>query len=419
MFLTRRLYAALTRISSFCEECGEKLTCIGKEKLRSELMIVPAQIFVIDYYREIYKCTTCEDLSDEAKIINADAPVPVIKKSMAALATIAFVMSEKYQNGVPLYRQEQYWGNNGVELSRNTLAAWIIKGARWFKPVFKKIERNLLQEPIIHADETELKVLKRDGEVTNSISRMWVYCSGKHSEKPVAFYQYRPTRSKKVVEEIFGSYEGVLQTDGYAAYNAAEKTKHAGCWAHARRKFVDCLPKGVNETNSKAAEALEIIEKIFAEEKSFEDLKPDERKTKRMEFIKPLLDAFWLCLENINPAGGLNLEKAVNYALNNKQQLKLFLTDGHIELTNNRAERAVKPFVLGRKNFLFSDTDKGAEASALCYSMIETAKLNKLNPMAYLTYLLTELPKLGDEPTEEQLEKLMPWAELPEYCKPD
>ena len=402
---------------SVCEECGEKLTVIGREKVRSELMIIPAQIFIIDYYREVYKCKACEELSDTAKIIKADVPVPVMKKSMAAPATVAFVMAEKYQNGVPLYRQESYWKNNGVELSRNTLANWIIRSSKWFEPVFDYMSEHLLNENIVHADETELRVLKRNGEHTNSVSRMWVYCSGKYSQKPVALYKYHPTRSAKVVDEVFGDYAGILQTDGYAAYNAASNAKHAGCWAHARRKFVDCLPKGVDINDSKAAEALKLIEEIFIIEKSFEDLEPDERKSKRMECIKPLLDAFWLCLENTNPAGGTGLKKAVDYALKHKPELELFLTDGHIELTNNRAERAVKPFVIGRKNFLFSDTDRGAKASALCYSIIETAKLNKLNPMAYLTYLLTELPKLGDTPTSKQLEKMMPWSALPEYCK--
>lgn len=159
------------------------------------------------------------------------------------------------------------------------------------------MEKHLLQEPIAHTDETELKVLKRNGEVTNSMSGMWVYCFGKYFEKHVALYRYRPTRSKKVVEDIFGNYEGILQADGYAAYNAAEIAKHAGCCAHASRKFVDCLPKGVNEANSKTAEALEIIEKIFIKEKSFEDLNPYKRKTKHVEYIKPLLDAFGLYLE--------------------------------------------------------------------------------------------------------------------------
>lgn len=301
----------------FCEECGEKLTVIGKEKVRSELMIVPAQIFVIDYYREVYKCATCEELLDEAKIIKGDIPVPVMKKSMAAPATVAFVMNEKYQNGIPLYRQESYWKNNGVDLSRNTLANWVIRNSKWFEPVFKHMEKQLLTENIIHADETELRVLKRNGEQTNSVSRMWVYCSGKYSKKLVALYQYRPTRSGKVVEEVFGDYEGILQTDGYAAYNAADKAKHAGCFAHARRKFVDCLPKDVDKTHSKAAEAFELIERIFNAEKSFSDEMPaDERKLRRNEMIKPILDAFWSCLENTNLVGGSGLKKVVTYALN-------------------------------------------------------------------------------------------------------
>ena len=185
------------------------------------------------------------------------------------------------------------------------------------------MSEHLLKENIVHADETELRVLKRNVEHTNSVSRMWVYCSGKYSKNPVALYKYHPTRSAKVVDEIFGEYTGILQTDGYAAYNTAIKAKHAGCWAHARRKFVDYIPKGVDITDSKTAEALSLIEKIFIEEKSFEKLNHEERKAKRMERIKPLLNAFWLCLENTNPAGGSGLKKDVDYALKHKPALEL------------------------------------------------------------------------------------------------
>ena len=208
-----------------------------------------------------------------------------------------------------------------------------------------------------------------------------------------------------------------LQTDGYASYNAAVKAIRVGCWAHARRKWVECLPKGVDNKNSKAAQALELIERLFAADKGLEGVPEEELQTKRPAVLKPILDEYWELMKNIDSSNSSNLQKAVNYSLNQKEMLNNVLLDARLELTNNPAERAVKPFVIGRKNWLFSDTDKGADASARCYSIIESAKLNKLNVFGYLTYLLTELPKLGTEPTPEQLDRLLPWSdELPDYC---
>lgn len=401
-----------------CNICGAELVCIGKEKLRSELNIVPAQVFVIDYYRYVYKCPECETQTDEANIIKPDAPVPVMKKSMASPATVAYTIQEKYQNGVTLFRQEQYWKSNGVELNRNTLANWIIRSSLWLKPLWDRMKDELFKEDIVHADETELRVLKRDGKPTNSVSRMWVFCSGAYSEKQMALYQYHPTRSSAVVRDVIGDYSGYLQTDGYSAYNAAEQATHIGCWAHARRKFVDCLPKGIEDKNSKAAAALDIIERLFSIEEGLKGMPEEEIRVARTEKSVPLLNKYWELMQTVSAPGGSKLYQAVNYSLNHKTELEGYLADGRIEMTNNRAERAVKPFVIARKNFLFSDTSRGAEASALCFSMIESAKLNNLNVYGYLIYLFSELPKLGENPPEEQLNKFLPWSkELPSYCK--
>lgn len=401
-----------------CKICNSELVCIGKEKLRSELNIVPAQVFVIDYYRNVYKCPACEKETDEANIVKPDAPVAVMKKSMASPASVAYTIQEKYQNGVTLFRQEQYWKSCGVGLNRNTLANWIIRSSRWFVPIFDRMFNALLNEDIIHADETELRVLKQNGVPVNSMSRMWVFCSGKYSDKPMALYKYHPTRSAKVVEDILGSYSGYLQTDGYAAYTHAAKANRIGCWAHARRKWVDCLPKGIEANGSKASEALSLIEQLFSIEKSLVDVPEKEIFEQRLKYSKPLLEKYWKLLEGIDSLGGSALNKAVNYSVNNKKELNGYLQDGRLEMTNNKAERAVKPFVIARKNFLFSDTSKGADASAMCFSMIETAKLNNLNVYGYLIYLLNMLPQYGKEPTDDQLNKLMPWSkELPEYCK--
>lgn len=399
-----------------CPDCGAELVCIGKEFVRSELNIIPAQVFVVDIYRKVYKCEGCSD-DEHTAITKAEPPVSVMKKSMATPATAAYVMQQKYQMGIPLYRQEQYWKSEGVELGRNTLANWIIRSSVWFEKLCDRMLELLLTDYMIHADETTLRVLKRGGQQVDGDSRMWVFCSGKHSGRKTALYRYHATRSAKVVEKILGEYEGYLQTDGYASYNAAVKAIRVGCWAHARRKWVECLPKGVDNKNSKAAQALELIERLFAADKGLEGVPEEELQTKRPAVLKPILDEYWELMKNIDSSNSSNLQKAVNYSLNQKEMLNNVLLDARLELTNNPAERAVKPFVIGRKNWLFSDTDKGADASARCYSIIESAKLNKLNVFGYLTYLLTELPKLGTEPTPEQLDRLLPWSdELPDYC---
>ena len=180
---------------------------------------------------------------------------------------------------------------------------------------------------------------------------------------------------------------------------------------------MECLPKGIEDKNSKAAQALELVEQIFAEDKRLEGLPKDEVYEQRLKHVKPLLERYWKLLENISAVGGSNLDKAVNYSLNNKKELENFLLDGRLELTNNRAERAVKPFVMGRKNWLFSDNNKGADASMMWYSVIESAKLNHLNVYGYLLHLLTELPKLGEKPEPEQFDRFVPWAKLPDFCK--
>lgn len=399
-----------------CPNCGEPLTEIGIEYVRSELNIIPAQIFVVDIYQKKYKCEHCSD-DEQTNIFKAPTPVPVIKKSMATAATIAYVMQQKYQLGLPLYRMEQYWDAEGVELKRNTLANWIIRGSMWFKPLCDRMLEILLTEDIINADETPVRVLKRNGQQVDSQSRMWVFCSGKFSEHKMSLYYHHATRSGKVAQDILGDYSGYLQTDGYAGYNILDKVTHIGCFAHAKRYFVQCVPKGISEKDSKAAHALALIGRIFAANESFVDV-PEITGEQRTVSLKPLFDEFFDYISTINAPGGSKLEKAVNYSLNQRKQLENTLLDSRLELTNNLAERAIKPFVVGRKNWLFSDTDKGADASARCYSIIESAKLNNLNVFAYLSHLLTELPKLGENPPVEQLDKLLPWSdELPEFCK--
>lgn len=401
-----------------CDICGTELTVIGKEKVRSELMVIPQQMAVIDYIRYSYKCAACEKETGETEIRKATAPVPVMKKSMAAPATVAYIMQEKYENAVPLYRQERYWKSKGVEINRNTLANWIVRSSRWFEPVCEQMRKELLRGDIVHADETEFQVLKEDGRKAEQKSRMWVFCSGKDEGKQLVLYHYATSRSGKIAADRLSGFKGYLQTDGYQGYNAVEEVIHVGCWAHARRKWIDCLPKGVKPDGSKSAQALGFVDRLFALEDLFKELPSKDREKKRAEQSKPVLDAYWALLEDMNPPQGSSPEKARVYSLNQRESLEAFLLDGRLELTNNRAERAVKPFVIGRKNFLFADTSRGADASARCYSMIQSAKMNNLDVYGYLLHLLTVLPKFGEHPSTEQISSVMPWSvNLPDFCR--
>ena len=410
----QKVLCELPENEQICAKCGTKMAQIGEKYVRSELIIVPAKISVVDYYVATYKCAPCEKDTGESYIEQAKAPVPVMKKSMAAASTVAYVMQEKFQKGVPLYRQEEYWKGQGIDLRRNTMANWIIRSSKWFVPLWNAFREELLKCDIVNADETRCHVLKEDGRETKQMSEMWVFCS---PEKNIALYQYKPSRGGKVAKEMLKGFSGYLQTDGYSAYNAVESVVRVGCWAHARRKWVDCFEGKKPVEGSQSEKAFAYVEKIFALEARWKDLPPDERQKHRMAEMKPVMDAYWDFLSSFSSDKDSNLQKAQTYSLNQRKQLEAVLLDGRLELTNNVAERTVKPFVMARKNFLFCDTAKGADASALCFSVIETAKRNQLDPFGYLLYLLQELPKLGEEPAREQLLPLLPWSTaLPEYC---
>ena len=410
----KKVVCELPEKEQICARCGNSMVRIGEKFVRSELVIVPAQVYVVDYYAASYKCAHCEAQTGESYIRQAQAPVPVMKKSMAAPSTVAFVMQEKFQNGVPLYRQEAYWKGQGVELRRSTMANWVIRSSRWFKPLYELLRRELLRQDIVNVDETRVHVLKEDGRESRQMSQMWVFCS---AEKKIALYQYSPSRSGRVAREMLQGFSGYTQTDGYSGYHCLDPVTHVGCWAHARRKWVDCFVDGKPVQGSRSEAAFGLIEEMFALEQAWKDESPQARFDLRQQKLRPLLEQYWALLDSFEAAEGTALSKAKNYSLNQKDALNAVLLDGRLELTNNLAERTVKPFVMARKNFLFCDTAKGADASALCFSVMETAKRNGLNPFGYLLFLLQELPKLGENPTDEQLFPLLPWDDnLPAYC---
>lgn len=400
-----------------CGICSADLRYLGKEHVRDELEIIPAQVRILRYVRFNYVCTSCEKETGDANIVKASVPAPVMKRSLASPSTVAYVMYQKYANGMPLYRQEKDWANQGVTLSRATLANWIIRPSHeWLEPLYNTIQKHMLTEPLIHVDESVLQVLKEEGKKATTESRMWVYTSGR-SPTPAVLFEYQPTRSGQHARRFLQGFSGYLQTDGYSGYNVVPDVVHCGCWAHLQRKFEEAIPKDADAKSSKAAIGYDYCNRLFALEHNWAELSVEERYEERLKNAKPLLDEFWDWVMLLNPLPNSSLGKAVTYALNQKEPLSNFLLDGRIEISNNRAENAIRPYVTGRKNWLFADTTRGAKASAIVYSMIESAKLNNLNPYMYLVHLLTNLPNLK-ELTHETLAPYLPWSpELPLWCR--
>ena len=416
---TKRIVFDLPEDQRICDVCGDTLTEYTEEHLTTRIAVIPEKIYKIEYYRKVYKCKSCDKNSIKSNIVKAEnkTPAAVIEKGLADASLVADIMQRKYQLGEPLYRQEQYWKMRGIYLNRTSLANWVIKGAKWFEPVIKMLWEYSYREPVLNADETPTRVLKTDGKPTKKKGQMWVVCTGASASKKIALYTYKDSRRKTVVEELLGDYTGVVQTDGYQSYGSG-KFKNAGCHSHLRRKFLDCIPEG--DTTCSSAQIVALIDKAFAYEAEAKKAKFTEEQILEMrhEKVKPLLDKAYEIINTLRPGKGSNLGTAVTYAKNQKEKLYLFLDDPKVEMSNNLAERTVKPYVINRKNFLFSDTEKGADASAAVMSIIETAKRNSLDVYGYLLYLLTVLPKWGTAPTDKQLKSVMPWSiALTAYCR--
>ena len=394
-----------------CSKCGGNMKPIGKKFLRHEMQIIPKQVRLLAYYAVTYACDKCEKDTGFARIVSVKPPVPLMKHSLASASTVAYIMAQKYVDGLPLARQEKIWEREGISLSRATMANWVIQCSQtWLKPLYKHMKQRLLEQSVIHADETVVQVLKEDGKPAASESRMWVYASGAYSRRHIRIFEYQPDRSGKRPESFLKGFTGCLVTDGYAGYNQVQNVTRCGCWSHARRKWREAMPEGATVKTSKAAVGYQYCNKLFAEERKCAQYRPEYRKEYRQNKELPLLEEYFAWLKGVHPEKGSKLEDAVRYSLNQKQQLMAFLDYGEVPISNNLAENAIRPFTLGRKNWLFCDTPKGADASAVVYSLVESAKANGIEPFAYLQHVLVQLPYFGKSPSHEDLEALMPWA---------
>ena len=401
-----------------CDKCGGTFRLIGKKLIRRELIVIPQSEKILEYYSCSYACDKCEKNTGFARILTTKTPPPLMKHSLASPSTVADVMTRKYVDGIPLARQEKIWARQGVELSRATLANWVIQCAQtWLKPLYRHMKQQLLTQAVIHADETVVQVLKEGNKPATSESRMWLYASGEYSTKHIRIFEYQPDRSGKRPESFLKGFAGCLVTDGYAGYNRVQKVTHCGCWAHARRKWREAMPDGATVKTSKAAVGFRYCTKLFSQEKKFAYADGKNRKEFRQNVVRPLLEEYYAWLKTLCPEKGSKLEDAVRYSLNQKEQLMAFLDYDEVPISNNLAENVIRPFVVGRKNWLFCDSVKGAESSAIVYSLVETAKANGIEPYEYLLLVLSMLPYQGKSPSHEELEKLMPWHPAVQHRK--
>lgn len=407
-----------------CPECGGSMHVMGRE-IRRELKLVPAKAVIVEHVRKVYTCRDCE--KDECGVPIRKAPMdePVIKGSFASPEAVAQIMTQKFVMGAPLYRQEQEWKRNGIQLSRQTMSNWLIRCAEdWLEPIYDALHEIMVENYIaLHADETTLQVLREPDKTAQSQSYMWLYRTsgfnqhGSRTLFPIVLYDYQPDRRAKRPDDFLRGFKGYLHTDGYAGYHGLSKDiTIVGCWAHARRKFDEALkslpPGDPNQSNALVGK--QYCDKLFAIEKSLEDASPQERYEKRQELAKPLLDEFFVWLDSLHMAKNV-LGKAVKYTLGQRKYLERYLLDGQLEISNNRAERSIKPFVIDRKNFLFANTPRGARASAITFSIIETAKECGLDPYRYLTYIFKNAPNWNIRNDIDRLGYLLPGF-LPDSC---
>lgn len=393
--------------------CGCQRVEIG-EVTSEQLDIIPAKVQVLVHVRKQYACRHCE-----TGLSTAPLPPQPIPKSNASPGLLAHVTVSKFQDALPLHRQEAVLARAGIELPRNTLASWMIKAGTLVQPLINLLEDHLLAYPVLHCDETPVQVLQVPNKDPTSASYMWVRVGGLPTQ-PIRLFHYAPSRAGAVAGQLLSGYRGYLQTDDYGGYHAVggeAGITHLGCWAHARRKFVEAQKAGGKRgVPSKADVAVGLIGKLYVIERQGKDLDPAQRLALRQQEAVPQLRKIrdWLdrTLHTALPKGLLG--KALAYLDKNWSKLTVYTEDGRLSIDNNAAENAIRPFVIGRKNWLFSATVPGAKASANLYGLIETAKANGHEPYAYLCHVFKALPLAS---TVEQVEALLPWHTRPGLIK--
>lgn len=390
------------------------------DEVYKRLEFHPATFEVIEHHVAVYSG------NGDQRIIRADRPADLLRNSIATPSLVAGICNYKYVNSQPIHRLAQEFERHDVSIPTQTMCRWTILSAdRYFSRLYDRLKEKLFRYHVIHADETPVEV-NRDGRPAGSKSYMWVYRSGALEPHPFVLYEYQKTRNGSHPEAFLKGFHGICVTDGYQAYHSLDKKRDdltvAGCWAHARRDFADVV-KTLPEKGKKDAiayKALQLIQAMYRHENAGKELSADERLKQREKNVGPLVDAFFAYLRSVSPtvAPKCKTGKAIQYCLNQENYLRVFLTDGYVPMDNNAAERGIRTFCLGKNNWYLIDTVTGAQASAILYSIAETAKENSLKPYEYFKYLLEEIPKHGEFDDPSYLDDLLPWSDkLPDICR--
>lgn len=399
-----------------CPCCGGAMkqvdTCV-KHLIR----VVPEVAEIVKHCFPRYRCPYCQEKNHNAPIVQAEDNVSVYPNCIALPDTIAHIITQKAVLSLPLYRQEKHWNRLGVKLSRQTMSNWVINcSERYFEPVYKILAELLVQLDILHADETPYPVL-HDGDSKSNRGYMWLFSSCARELSAIAIYVYSKSRGFKTPEQFLKDFAGYVHADGYQVYKKLPNVMVSECWAHLRRKiFESHLLLGKDfAPDCPTKKALDYCDNVFRIDSQFKNLDPHERKRRRETELRPLVDEFFEWLESLTSLPNNTFRGAVRHALQQREYLMRFFEDGRLELSNNRAERQIKPLVIGRKNFMFSNTARGARATAVIYSLTETALANGLDPYKYFTWVLQQAPVLS-KTDKDWAERLVP-HNAPEWCR--
>ena len=383
--------------------CGHELVRIGEE-VTEKVQVIPEQIWIERHVRPKYACHHCEGSGDEDRpaVRIAPAPKSILPRSIASASLIAFILINKFVDHLPFYRQEKRFARIGIDISRQDMSNWTMSVAEILKPLIDRFRALIRAGPFVQIDETPVQVLNEPERPNTSKSYMWL-ARGGPPEKPVTLYHYTPRRSAEYPRELLSTFKGYMQADGYRVYRMLDSEYpdivRVGCFAHVRRKFYDAAQ--ASKKTGAAHEGMKYITTIYRIERDLrsQELTDDVFVRRRRELVEPELERFhrWLIKKQKSVVPSTLLGKALSYALSEWEALIRYLDHAHITPDNNAAENSIRPFVLGRRNWLFSGSPRGADASCAIYSLIETAKQQGLDPFAYLHYVLKCAPYLSSK----------------------
>lgn len=421
--INRVVVGSLTDEEKKCPVCGAGMVPIGTEVIRREVEFIPARYEVTEYVATTYECPKCKQTEEPQFIKDEGCPPALIEKSYATPSLVSGILKNKFVLGLPFYRQEQDLKRSGILITRATMAAWaILVFQLYFQFLVQFFHRELLKRHFLMMDGTPVQVPKEPGKRPQSKSYVWLMRSGEDGLPPLLIYRYSPTRNgNNAVEMLESPTPGLyLMVDGFQGYDKLKNVKRCACYAHIRRYFLDAIPKGSEkDLSNPAVQGVAYCDKLFRYERIYKEqgLSHEQRQKRRMKDEKPVVDAFikWLDQQKMS-ASSNKFNKALTYARNRQDILLTYLEDGRCSLSDNMGGNSVRPVVVGRKNWLFSDTVGGAEASMGIYTIVEMAKFHGLDPYKYMKYILEQRPSYRS--TDEELEKLAPWSSsCQEICK--